>query len=91
IDPASTQPTIVHLGPSEPIQPQVIRVTSTKLELALVPSKFLHIIHIGTGSRPEGPLQIVRGTSATPKLPSIICLGLAALPEPHLICVSSPG
>ncbi|KAG8690087.1 hypothetical protein FRC11_013919 [Ceratobasidium sp. 423] len=101
IGPASTQLTIVCLGPSEPVQPQVICITSTKPEPAPASSEPPHIICFGMGSRHEEPLQIVRITSATPKLPWIICLGSAALPKlqvihvssqpPHIIHVTSPG
>ncbi|KAG8690415.1 hypothetical protein FRC11_011719 [Ceratobasidium sp. 423] len=38
IDPASTQPTIVRLGTSEPVQPQINRITSTEQEPVPGPS-----------------------------------------------------
>ncbi|KAG8727797.1 hypothetical protein FRC11_012432 [Ceratobasidium sp. 423] len=83
INPASTQLTIMHLGPFKPIQPQIIHITSAKPEPAPAPapSEPPHIICIGMSSRPEQPPQIIRITSATPKLPQIILLISFMLPH----------
>ncbi|CAE6440869.1 unnamed protein product [Rhizoctonia solani] len=53
-------------------------ITSTKPDPLPPSSEPLHVIWLGTGSRPEEPPQIVRVTSATLKPPQIIDSGSAA-------------